>query len=218
MRSLIVGGGHGLGAVVATALRGRGDDVLVLGRSESPTFDLEREETWGAALPRAPWDNLIFCQRYRGEPDWRRELAVAALGPRKLVDYLASSASPDGAAVVIVGSPAAAKIAGEQSVEYHMAKAALAQWVRFAAVEMGRRGIRVNLVTPARLDRGGIDPGLVEATPLRRISTNEDVADVISFLCGPGSRCVTGQEIFVDGGLSLLAPANLVNFNLESTT
>jgi NAD(P)-dependent dehydrogenase (short-subunit alcohol dehydrogenase family) len=47
-----------------------------------------------------------------------------------------------------------------------------------------------------------LDP-VREATPLGRTGTAEEVADVILFLCSELSRFVTGQDLVVDGGLSL---------------
>ena len=42
-----------------------------------------------------------------------------------------------------------------------------------------------------------------ERIPMGRIGSAEEVADVIAFLASPGSRYVTGQEIVVDGGLTI---------------
>ena len=44
---------------------------------------------------------------------------------------------------------------------------------------------------------------LVEAIPVGRIGTPEDVARAVDFLCGPGGAYVTGQVLVVDGGLSM---------------
>jgi 3-oxoacyl-[acyl-carrier protein] reductase len=42
----------------------------------------------------------------------------------------------------------------------------------------------------------------IENTPLRRIGTPEDVADVVAFLASDGARFITGQTVYVDGGIS----------------
>jgi NAD(P)-dependent dehydrogenase (short-subunit alcohol dehydrogenase family) len=42
----------------------------------------------------------------------------------------------------------------------------------------------------------------VENTPLRRLGTPEDVADVVTFLASDDARFITGQTVFVDGGIT----------------
>jgi NAD(P)-dependent dehydrogenase (short-subunit alcohol dehydrogenase family) len=44
---------------------------------------------------------------------------------------------------------------------------------------------------------------MVEKTPLGRVGTPEDIADVVLFLCSDLARFVTGQNIVVDGGMTL---------------
>jgi len=83
---------------------------------------------------------------------------------------------------------------------------------RSAALEYGPQ-IRVNCVSPGvvrtpmsealfRVPRL-LDP-LLEAIPAGRTGTAEDVADVVVFLCSPGAGFVTGQNLLIDGGLSLV--------------
>ena len=44
-----------------------------------------------------------------------------------------------------------------------------------------------------------------KTVPLGRMATTQDIASVVEFLCGPGASFVTGQNIFVDGGVSLVS-------------
>jgi NAD(P)-dependent dehydrogenase (short-subunit alcohol dehydrogenase family) len=80
------------------------------------------------------------------------------------------------------------------------------------ARELAPLGIRVNAVSPGTVDnyfhekfstREILDQ-VVNMTPAGRLSTNEDVADVIVFLCSDAARYVHGQTIEVNGGM--LAP------------
>ena len=90
-------------------------------------------------------------------------------------------------------------------------KAALEALVRYLAVELAPRGIRVNAVSAGVVETGALEhfPNREEmlgwaAEPVGRIVTPEDVADVVSFLCSPDAEMIRGQTVVIDGGWSLL--------------
>lgn len=95
---------------------------------------------------------------------------------------------------------------------YSAAKAAVAALTATAAMEYAPT-IRVNAVAPGMIHTGLTDPivqGLpdfaatfTERTPLARIGQPEDIADVVVFLCSEHARFITGQNLVVDGGLTL---------------
>ncbi len=164
-----------------------------------------------------PPRNAVFLQRYRGADDpWTFELATSLTATHRIIEELADL-FPAGAdsAIVVVGSVADEYVAEEQPAGYHAAKAALRHLVRYYAVLLGPRGVRCNAVAPALFQKQGArrppgPPALAAVTPLRRIPTAGEIASVILFLCSPAAACVTGQSLVVDGGLSLLAHASLV--------
>jgi 3-oxoacyl-[acyl-carrier protein] reductase len=92
---------------------------------------------------------------------------------------------------------------------YCASKAALEQVTKVAAREFGPRGITVNAILPGATDTDGLRgvntaESLEEAaaaTPLGRLGTPEDIADVVAFLASPDARWITGQSIQVTGGL-----------------
>jgi NAD(P)-dependent dehydrogenase (short-subunit alcohol dehydrogenase family) len=95
---------------------------------------------------------------------------------------------------------------------YNAAKAALASLTQQMALEWGPDGIRVNAVAPGlisgtRFSASSTDP-VAQAkrqpiVPLRRTGTADDVAPVVVFLLGEAARYVSGQVIWVDGGLGV---------------
>lgn len=234
-QAAVFGGTRGIGREVVKRLAGDGLAVTAVGR-RAPTVedaalpgvrhlqaDLVADDLSAlAASIRAggPISAAVFCQRFKGPGDaWAGELAATLSATRALLEALAGDFDPAGGAVVLVGSVVGHLVSPEQEVGYHVAKAGLAQLARFYAVRLGPRGVRVNCVSPSLYVKDesrayyAEHPELVSLfsgiTPLGRMGTAGEIADVIRFLCSPAAAFVTGQELVVDGGLSLQNPPAL---------
>jgi NAD(P)-dependent dehydrogenase (short-subunit alcohol dehydrogenase family) len=96
---------------------------------------------------------------------------------------------------------------------YAAAKAAVAALTASAAMEYAPT-IRVNAVAPGMIatplthllleKRGlGLEEEMIGRTPLARVGTPEDIADVVVFLCSDLARFITGQNLVIDGGMTL---------------
>jgi NAD(P)-dependent dehydrogenase (short-subunit alcohol dehydrogenase family) len=92
---------------------------------------------------------------------------------------------------------------------YLGAKAGVSGFTKSLAVELGPMGINVNAISPGMGDTGlwgpgGPPPGLVEAVaknvPMRKITTPQDIGNMVAFLASDCAIDVTGQTISVDGG------------------
>jgi NAD(P)-dependent dehydrogenase (short-subunit alcohol dehydrogenase family) len=86
---------------------------------------------------------------------------------------------------------------------YGAVKAGLVQLTRYAAVELGPAGVRVNCLTPGAFPGGG-DPALLgrlaAQTPLGRVGDPAEIATSVLYLASPRSSYVTGANLVVDGG------------------
>lgn len=93
-------------------------------------------------------------------------------------------------------------------VAYGTSKAAVIQLTKQQAVELGEHGIRANCVCPGpvrtklamAVHSQDIVDAYHDAIPLNRYGSEDEIAGVIAFLCGPEASYVTGQVIAADGG------------------
>jgi glucose 1-dehydrogenase len=115
-----------------------------------------------------------------------------------------------GGNVVFVSSPQA-HIAIPGSMAYNMAKAALDQMARTAAVELFAQRIRVNIIYPGWTDTPGERKFFTEeklrqageSLPLGRMARPEEIARGVLFLVDPDSEYITGSTLSIDGGAQL---------------
>ena len=147
------------------------------------------------------------------EADVRSQFAVNVDGPIFATQAAASHFSTEGGRVINVSSIAATHSLPGLSV-YSATKAALDALTRVWAAELGPRGVTVNAVAPGLVDTamlkaatprmGGEEAvkGMVARTPLGRLGTPSDIADVVAFLASPDARWVTGQVLDTTGGLA----------------
>lgn len=93
---------------------------------------------------------------------------------------------------------------------YVATKAAVNQMTRIIAKELGARGITVNAVSPGPTDTELFRDGkseqqinqMSQMSALGGLGKVEDIADVVTFLASDEARWVTGQNMFVNGGLA----------------
>ena len=93
--------------------------------------------------------------------------------------------------------------------DYTTAKAALIGFSRNLAAELGPMGVRVNMVAPglvyptaaSEATKESVKDAIIAQTPLRRIAGPDDIVGPVLFLSSDWARFVTGQTLYVDGGL-----------------
>lgn len=117
---------------------------------------------------------------------------------------------PGGGSVINLSSFAATAAPPGTSV-YSGTKAAVNAITRSLAQELGRRKIRVNAISPGVVETEGLRAAgitgsdfqkkLETQTPLGRISQPQDVAPAVVFLASPESAWITGENLYVTGGL-----------------
>ncbi|HVU87730.1 MAG TPA: SDR family oxidoreductase [Pirellulales bacterium] len=116
----------------------------------------------------------------------------------------------EGGSIVVISSPHAF-IPVPRSMAYNMAKAAIDQMARTAAIELVEHRIRVNIIHPGWIDTPGerkfaseeqIQRG-GELLPWNRLGRPEEIGRGVVFLCDPASDYITGSALGIDGGATL---------------
>ena len=97
-------------------------------------------------------------------------------------------------------------------VAYMIAKRANHLRVQASAISWGKRGARVNSISPGIIvtplaqhelnsEIGGMYRAMVDASPAKRMAPPEEIAIAASFLLGPDAAFITGSDLLIDGGV-----------------
>lgn len=121
-----------------------------------------------------------------------------------------------GGVILNMASVLGAQKAAPNRLAYSASKAAVAGFTRALAIDHVKQGIRVNCVCPGTVDTPSLaeriqafaDPvqarkDFVARQPMGRLATAEEIAETFVYLVSDESSFMTGQAIFVDGGMSL---------------
>ena len=226
--ALVTGAGGGIGAATAEALRAAGANVAGVDLPDRPLADSLTSLPCDLADSRAidglfarydeTMGGLDFLVHAAGITDdavlwkmtdeaWTRVMRVNLDAAFHLLRHaVPRMRERGGGSVVLIAS-----INGERGkfgqANYAASKAGMIGLARTAAREVGRFGIRVNVVAPgliltdmtARLPREVLDRA-VEETAIGHLGKPEDVAGAVLYLTSALARHVTGQVLRVDGG------------------
>jgi NAD(P)-dependent dehydrogenase (short-subunit alcohol dehydrogenase family) len=144
-------------------------------------------------------------------------LAVNFTAPVILSQHLGAAMAEAGGGCICNVSSGAADVVRSNGAIYGASKAALEQITRAFAVTLGPAGVRVNAVRPGLRTRNLVSPlaaghqdRIKASIPLRRLSEDGELANLLAFLCSDEGRFITGQVIGVDGG-------NAINRRIQTT-
>ena len=145
------------------------------------------------------------------EEDWQRTVDTNLKGyffaSQRAAKYMTA-----GGAIINIGSVNAVTVVPGQAV-YAATKAGISQMTKSLAREWGRQGIRVNCIGPGSIPTlinreiykdPEVERAMCEKIPMGRRGRTEEIADAALFLASDFASYITGQTLFVDGGLTLV--------------
>jgi NAD(P)-dependent dehydrogenase (short-subunit alcohol dehydrogenase family) len=154
------------------------------------------------------WESLLELK----EEDWDRTIRTNLKGTFLCTQQAARLMRESGGRIINIGS-GANKAPFPMLSDYCASKGGIENFTTTAAVELGRYGITVNCVAPGaiEIERTKLeDPDYAGAwgsiTPIGRVGQVEDVADAVVFFAGEKAGFITGETLYVDGGLMAQVP------------
>ena len=195
-------------------LEGKGHQMLLCDLSDEADIDkmvAELPEVQGL-INNAGYTKLLPVQFINTE-DIKGILDVNTIAPMLLLQKLLKKKKlKKGASVVFTSSMAGLGSSSVGNSMYTASKGAISAFIRCVALELAPKNIRVNAVCPAMVDTGILDSGTVSKEqleediknyPLGRYGRPTDIAWAMIYLLSDASSWITGDNLVIDGGVTL---------------
>ena len=246
---IVTGGTHGIGFAIALELLREGAKVVVSGLPADAAEGEAAFASAGVA-PLILTGDLVeerFCRELVSQTvdhygrvdglvnnafsflahgldatadDFARSFGVGPVAFSLLTQLVSEPMTKQGGGAIVNVSSISARIAQPNRWTYNMAKGAVAQLTRCAALDLAARRIRVNSVSPGWIwtrevdkaaggDRAKYDPVWGQFHMLGRLGHPVEIAGPVLFLLSDDASFITGTDLPVDGGYNALGPEGL---------
>ena len=191
--ALVTGGSRGIGKAIAETLAKAGYQVYLTYVSKADEAEAVARNIVAAGGKACAFDRVIQTN-LRGAFVCVREAAKIMTRQRH--------------GRIINISSVVGQMGNAGQINYASAKAGLIGLTKSAAKELAGRNVTVNAVAPGFVETDmtaslpdDVRAAYIDAIPLKRLGTPQDIADAVAFLASPGAGYITGQVIAVNGGM-----------------
>lgn len=159
------------------------------------------------------------------EQRWRRIVDVNLTGVFLATQVVGRVMAKRGGGSIVIFASTNAFFAEELNTPYSATKGGVVMFVRNAAMDLARYGIRINTISPGIVDTRlsaalihdpDAGPEYLKRIPVGRYGDPQDIARVALFLASSEADYMTGADVVVDGGLTLGARLGIESLGLDS--
>jgi acetoacetyl-CoA reductase len=219
LKALVTGAADpgGIGAAIAERLATDGLEVQTLDRRPGCTYevDLVTDELPSlddidVLISNAGLPTIVGGAHSMDLERWQRDLAVNLTGSFRVVQACLRGMRERRFGRIVVISSFAARFGMPAQVAYSASKAGLLGMVKTVAAENAALGVTANAILPGLVASSGVrsmPEEIIEAwlehIPSGRMVEPAEIAAAASYLASPAAGSVTGQELVIDGGMTL---------------